>query len=303
MKKVALLISLIIYISSAQSQQKVTVKEYKKTFTTYPFSDPDPVPNFAKIYPYYRFDGYTNKSVQKEWKIVELENEYIKVLITPEIGGKIWTAIEKSTQQPFLYYNNVVKFRDVSLRGPWTNGGIEANFGIIGHTPNVATPVDYTILNKPDGSISCVIGVLDLLTRTNWRLDINLEKDKAYFTTNALWYNPTSISQPYYHWMNAGLKSAGNLQFINPGTKYISHEGEPSSWPIAEDGTDLSFYEKNNFGGYKSYHVIGRYSGFYGGYWHDDDFGMGHYSSYDSKAGKKYGCGVCQVRAKCGKNC
>ncbi|RYF91250.1 MAG: DUF5107 domain-containing protein, partial [Chitinophagaceae bacterium] len=184
-------------------------------------------------------------------------------------------------------YNHVVKFRNVSMRGPWTNGGIEANFGIIGHTPNVATPVDYTIVNKPDGSVSCVIGVLDLLTRTTWRLDINLEKDKAYFTTNAFWYNPTSISQPYYHWMNAGIKSAGNLQFVNPGTKYISHEGEPSSWPVAENGTDLSFYNNNNFGGYKSYHVIGRYSGFYGGYWHDDDFGMGHYASYDGKAGKK----------------
>jgi tetratricopeptide (TPR) repeat protein len=287
MKKIISLFLFFICISAARSQQKVTVKEYKKTFTTYPFSDPDPIPNFAKIYPYYRFDGYTNKSVQKDWKIVELENEYIKVLITPEIGGKIWTAIEKSTGQEFLYYNHVVKFRNVSMRGPWTNGGIEANFGIIGHTPNVATPVDYTIINKPDGSVSCVIGVLDLLTRTTWRLDINLEKDKAYFTTNAFWYNPTSISQPYYHWMNAGIKSAGNLQFVNPGTKYISHEGEPSSWPVSENGTDLSFYEKNNFGGYKSYHVIGRYSGFYGGYWHDDDFGMGHYASYDGKAGKK----------------
>jgi tetratricopeptide (TPR) repeat protein len=208
-------------------------------------------------------------------------------MITPEIGGKIWTAIEKSTGKPFIYYNHVVKFRDVSLRGPWTNGGIEANFGIIGHTPNVATPVDYIIVNKPDGSISCVIGVLDLLTRTTWRLDVNLEKDKAYFTTNAFWYNPTSLEQPYYHWMNAGIKSAGNLQFINPGTKYISHEGEPSSWPISENGTDISLYEKNNFGGYKSYHVIGRYSGFYGGFWHDENFGMGHYSAYDGKAGKK----------------
>ncbi|HUQ67591.1 MAG TPA: DUF5107 domain-containing protein [Flavitalea sp.] len=287
MNKNYLLLIFLVALIQVRAQQKVTVKEYKKTFTTYPFSDPDPVPNFAKIYPYYRFAGYTNKPVQKEWKIVELENDYIRVMITPEIGGKIWTAIEKSTGQPFLYYNHVVKFRDVSLRGPWTNGGIEANFGIIGHTPNVATPVDYTIINKPDGSISCVVGVLDLLTRTTWRLDINLEKDKAFFTTNAFWYNATPISQPYYHWMNAGIKSAGNLQFINPGTKYISHEGEPSSWPVAENGTDLSYYEKNNFGGYKSYHVIGRYSGFYGGFWHDENFGMGHYSAYDGKAGKK----------------
>ena len=79
-----------------------------------------------KIYPYYRFDGYTDKPVQKEWKVVELENDYIKVMILPEIGGKIWAAIEKSTGKSFIYYNHVVKFRDVAMRGPWTSGGIEA---------------------------------------------------------------------------------------------------------------------------------------------------------------------------------
>jgi len=153
------------------SQQKATIKEYNKTFTTYPFSDPDPVPEVGKIYPYYRFDGYTDKPVQKEWKVVELENDYIKVMILPEIGGKIWTAIEKSTGKSFIYYNHVIKFRDVAMRGPWTSGGLEANYGIIGHTPNCATPVDYTIIEKADGSVSCVIGVLDLLTRTSWRID------------------------------------------------------------------------------------------------------------------------------------
>ena len=100
---------------------------------------------------------------QKDWKVVELENDYIKLTILPEIGGKIWSATEKKTNKEFLYYNHVVKFRDVAMRGPWTSGGIEANYGIIGHTPNCATPVDYITLNKEDGSVSCIIGVLDLL--------------------------------------------------------------------------------------------------------------------------------------------
>src|SRR6476659_9907094 len=288
MKKTFLFIQLLFSFCISFSQQKATIKEYNKTFTTYPFSDPDPVPEVGKIYPYYRFDGYTDKRVQKEWKVVELENDYIKVMILPEIGGKIWTAIEKSTGKFFIYYNHTVKFRDVAMRGPWTSGGLEANFGIIGHTPNCATPVDYLTRTNDDGSVSCFIGVLDLLTRTNWRIEINLPKEKAYFTTQSFWYNSTSVEQPYYHWMNTGIKAKGNLEFIYPGNNYIEDEGEYAGWPVNKtNGKKISFYEQNNFGGYKSYHVFGKYTDFFGGYWHDDDFGMARYSPHDDKAGKK----------------
>jgi tetratricopeptide (TPR) repeat protein len=280
---------ILLFQKTVVAQNKTTtIKEYKKGFTTYPYSDPNPIPVVGKIYPYFRFDIYADKPIQKEWTVVELENEYIKVMILPEIGGKIWTAIEKSTGKPFIYYNQVVKFRDVAMRGAWTSGGIEANYGIIGHTPNCSTPVDYLTRRNEDGSASCFIGVLDLLTRTPWRLEVNLPADKAYFTTTSFWYNATPLEQPYYTWMNAGIKAAGNLQFVYPGTHYLGHDGESATWPInKENGRDISFYEKNDFDGYKSYHVFGRYTDFFGGYWHDEDFGMGRYSPHDEKAGKK----------------
>jgi predicted Zn-dependent protease len=289
MKKLILTTLWIICLSSVSSAQKnATIKEYSKVFPTYPFSDPNPIPLVEKIYPYYRYDGFTDKSVQKEWKVVELENDYIKVMILPEVGGKIWSAIEKGTGKSFIYYNHTVKFRDVAMRGPWTSGGIEPNYGIIGHTPNCATPVDYITTKKEDGSVSCIIGVLDLLTRTPWRMEINLPKDKAYLTTTSFWYNATPLEQSYYTWMNTGIKAKGNLEFIYPGTHYLGHEGEYSDWPInKQNGKDISFYENNNFGGYKSYHVFGKYTDFFGAYWHDEDFGMGRYSTHDDKAGKK----------------
>jgi tetratricopeptide (TPR) repeat protein len=87
--------------------------------------------------------------------------------------------------------------------------------------------------------------------------------------------------------MNAGLPAAGNLQFIYPGTHYLGHNGEYAPWPVDAQGRDLSFYENNNFGTYKSYHVFGQYTDFFGGYWHDQDFGMARYSTHDDKAGKK----------------
>jgi tetratricopeptide (TPR) repeat protein len=270
------------------AQQPATVKEYTQSFPTYAFSDPSPLPLLSPVYPYFRYDGFTDKAQQKQWKIVELENDYIKVMITPEIGGKIWAAIEKKSGRSFIYYNHAVKFRDVAMRGPWTSGGLEANYGIIGHTPNCATPVDYTTRVNENGSVSCFIGVLDLLTRTNWRVEINLPKDKAYFTTQSFWYNATPLEQPYYHWMNLGVKAKGNLEFVFPGNKYIGHNGEYADWPVNKaNGKKINFYEENNFGGYKSYHVFGTYTHFFGAYYHDEENGMVRYGTYDDKAGKK----------------
>jgi len=285
---VVLLAAFALGLPARASAERATVREYKKVFRTYPFSDPDPIARAGRIYPYFRFDGFTDRPVDKEWTVVELENDWIRVTVLPEIGGKVWTAVEKATGKSFLYGNQVIKFRDVAMRGPWTSGGIEANYGIIGHTPNCATPVDYVTRQDPDGSASVVIGVLDLLTRTPWRLEIRLPGDKGYFTTTSLWHNATPLEQPYYTWMNTGLKAAGNLQFVFPGTHFIGHGGEASPWPIdPKTGRDLSFYEKNDFGPYKSYHVLGRESDFWGAFWHDDDFGMGRYSPRDEKLGKK----------------
>ncbi len=266
---------------------RATVREYQQVFTTYPFSDPNPVPVIGRIYPYFRFDGFTAQPEPRAWKVIELENAFLKVMILPEIGGKIWNAVDKRTGRSFIYYNQVVKFRDIAMRGPWTSGGIEANYGIIGHTPNVATPVDYVTRTNPDGSVSCIIGALDLLTRTPWRLEIRLGADAAAFSTTSFWYNASDLEQPYYSWMNAGIPVRGKLQFVYPGTSYLGHNGEHGPWPVDTAGRDLSWYDNNDFGGYKSYHVFGRETDFFGAYWHDDDFGMVRYAPRDDKAGKK----------------
>jgi tetratricopeptide (TPR) repeat protein len=290
MNRILLAVSALLLCQGAYSQSTPgTIKETKKVFKTYDYSDPDPIARPGTlIYPYYRFDGYTKAPVYKEWKVVELENDYIKVMILPEIGGKIWAAWEKSTGKPFIYYNQVVKFRNVAMRGPWTSGGIEANYGIIGHTPNCATPVDYLTETNEDGSVSCTIGTLDLLTQTRWNIEIRLPRDKAYFTTRSFWHNSTPTEQPYYSWMNAGIKVAGNLEFIYPGNRYLGHLGEYSDWNINRtNGKIISYYDQNDFGGSKSYHVFGQYTDFFGVYWHNEDFGMGHYSAHDEKAGKK----------------
>lgn len=289
MKKICLwLIAVTCTVNSNRLfAQTAQISEKQIPLITYPFSDPNPIPSPEKIYPYFRFEGYSDKGVTRNWKMVEMENDYIKLWITPEIGGKIWGAIEKSTGKEFVYYNHVVKFRDVAMRGPWTSGGIELNFGIIGHAPTSSSPVDYFVRKNDNGSVSCFVGAIDLPSRTRWSVEINLPKDKAYFTTRSVWDNPTGLEQSYYHWMNMGIKTAGNLEYIFPGNYHLGHDGIPSAWPIDNQGRKIAFYENNNFGSYKSYHVFGEATGFYGAFWHDDDFGFVHYASYDDKPGKK----------------
>ena len=266
--------------------QKATVTETVESVKTYPFSDPDPVADPSDLfYPYFRFDGFSAKGIDKQWKVVSLENDYIKLTLFPEVGGKVWGAVDKTTGMEFIYNNHVVKFRDIAMRGPWTSGGIEFNFGIIGHAPTSSTPVDYVTRQKPDGSVSCYVSSYELVTRTLWTVEVNLPKDKAYFTTTTTWHNCSSIDQPYYQWMNAGYPANGNAEFCYPGTNYIGHDGELHPFPFDEEGHDISWYEKNNFGPSKSYHVVGKYNDFYGAYWHDKDLGSIHHADYGEKLG------------------
>ncbi len=278
---------ILLFISLSVNAQQSIIREVARPMTTYPYSDPDPVARPGRVYPYFRFDGFTNKSEIRNWKLVELENDYIKLAVMPEMGGKVWEAIEKSRQYPFVFSTEVVKFRDISLRGAWTTGGLEFNFGDIGHATTASTPVDYFTRTNSDGSVSCFIGATEWASRTTWRVEIRLAPDKAYFTTRSWWYNNTPVEQEFYHWINAGFKAEGDLEFVFPGTHHIGHGGEYDTWPLDSMGRNISFYEKNNFGSYKSYHIVGRPSNFYGGYWHNDDMGFGRYSPYYEKLGKK----------------
>ncbi|HOX84822.1 MAG TPA: DUF5107 domain-containing protein [bacterium] len=275
--------AMLLFARPMDAQVRITSAQ----LPTYPFADPDPVPRLNAVYPYFRYDGYSTRAVDKAWTLVELENEFIRVRIYPEIGGKVWGAIDKATGHEFIYDNPVVKFRDIALRGPWTSGGIEFNFGLIGHAPTCATPVDYRVDREADGSVSCTVGSLDLASRTLWRVQIRVPKDAAYFETNVLWSNPTALHQGDYHWMNAAVEASDDMQLCFPGHLFIGHDGRPHAWPIDNEGRDLSIYGNNAFGAHKSYHVIGSDRPFFGGIWRDRGVGFGHWAPYSDKPGRK----------------
>lgn len=290
MKTSTLLILVFALSSTNLFSQKSHFEEYTETITTYPFSDPNPFPIIERnntLYPYFRFDGFSHNGKPMDWKMVKLENDYIVVYILPDMGGKLWGAIDKKTGKEFIYKNDAIKFRDVAQRGPWTSGGIEFNSGVIGHHAGGATPVDYKMFIDEAGAAHCVIGGTDLPSHTPWRVDIVVPPDKSWFETKTSWYNTTPFHQAYYYWSNAGVKSSDGLHFYFPGDHWIGHGGDLHPWPVDEEGIDRSWYKNNRDNESSSYHVIGSIDNYYVSFWEDEHFGSGHLSPPWGTPGKK----------------
>ena len=287
----------VVAFAATLAAQQATIQEQEQAIKTYAFGGPNPSPIRPggqgvqqRIYPYFSFDELTAAGVDQKWKVVRMENPYIEAFVLPAVGGKLMGAIEKSTGKAFIYYNHVLKFRDISMRGPWTSGGIEANFGIIGHAPSTASPVDYLVRKNADGSVSCFVGTIDLPSRTEWRVEYRISPDKAYIEARSLWYNPQPLDQSYYVWMNMAEKTGNDLELIMPGTEWIGHNyavpNEP--WPTGKDGRNLAFYKNHQNVGDGSFFVNGKLADFSGGYWHDADFGYGHWALHEEVPGQKF---------------
>ena len=281
------LLEIVAVTCLTASAQTVMVKD--TVMTTYPFGDPNPIPQVKRnCYPYCNFEQFATTPVQQTWKMVVLENPFLRVKIFPEIGGKVWSVFDKTAGKEMFYDNNVVKFRDIAMRGPWTSGGIEFNYGVIGHAPSCAHPVDWRTEVKADGSVSCYVGVLEMTSHSRWCVEINLPKDAVWLRTTSTWYNLTGCYQPYYSWTNSGVASANDLVLVYPGSHAIGHEGENLSYPLDGRGRDISRYANQEGLPAISYHVVGTRKPFFGAYYEKSDWGMLHYAMRDEKLGRKY---------------
>ena len=165
-KKMFLIIALILtFATGTFAQVKISEQEWViPTYTVYP---PDKNPMFFKgesyqgaskiIYPYRLNDMISDEKTDKALKTVILENEYIKVCITPEIGGKIYYATDKTDNYNFIYKNDVVKPSNIGMLGAWVSGGIEWCV-LHHHRASTFLPVDYSTSENKDGSKTIWIG-------------------------------------------------------------------------------------------------------------------------------------------------
>lgn len=292
--------------------QKVKVWEEQVVIPTYEVGEPDKNPMFlekrvyqgssGKVYPYPVIDKIYDEKIDKTYHVVYLENDYLQVMIMPELGGRIQRALDKTNNYDFVYYNHVIKPALVGLLGPWISGGIEFNWPQH-HRPNTYGPVDYYIEENADGSKTVWVSEIDRMYGTKGMAGFTLYPDKAYIEIKGQLYNRTDKNQTFLWWANPAIAVNDYTQSVfPPDVNAVMDHGkrDVSTFPIAtgtyykmdySEGVDISRYKNipvpTSYMAYKSDY------NFVGGYDNSVEAGILHVANHHISPGKKqwtWGC-------------
>lgn len=260
-----LLLAAMILAATAAAAP-VQVREETLTLPTYVTGEPERNPMFyfgrasqgaeGRVYPYPLYDTLTGRKEDRAYKIVYLENEYIRVGILPEIGGRLFEGVDKSNGYDFIYRQHVIKPALIGLIGAWISGGIEWN---IPHHHRASTfiPVQYRIEENPDGSKTVWVGELELRHRMRWAVGYTVHPGKSYLEAKLRIVNRTPVANSLLCFANVAVHVDENYQVIfPPRTQYVTHhhKREFTTWPIAKgryggydfgDGTDVSWFKNH----------------------------------------------------------
>lgn len=297
------------------SEQDFIVKLWEEEISipTYLVGIPDKNPMFlekrvyqgssGKVYPHPVIDKIYDEKVEKKYKAVFLENEYLKIMILPELGGRIQRAFDKTNNYDFVYYNQVIKPALVGLAGPWISGGIEFNWPQH-HRPNTFGPVEYLLQENEDGSKTVIVSEIDRMYGTKGMAEFTLYPGKAYLEIKGQLYNRTEQAQTFLWWANPAVAVNENTQSIFPPDVHAVFDHgkrDVSTFPIATGtyykmdysaGVDISRYK--NIPVPTSYMAYRSDYNFVGGYDYGVNAGLLHVADHHVSPGKKqwtWGCG------------
>jgi len=286
----------------------VTAKAWKEKviIPTYEVGEPEKNPIFLEkrvyqgssgvVYPHPVIEKISDEKVDKEWNAIYLENKYLKIMILPELGGRVQMAYDKVKQRHFVYYNQVIKPALVGLTGPWISGGIEFNWPQH-HRPSTYEPVDSAIEENADGSVTVWCSELERMFRTKGMAGFTLYPDKAYMEIKVKLYNRTPYPQTFLWWANPAVKVNDEYQSVFPpdvNAVFDHGKRDVSSFPIATGsyykvdysaGVDISRYK--NIPVPTSYMAITSKYDFVGGYENDSRGGLLHVADHHVSPGKK----------------
>ncbi len=284
------------------------VKAWKEkvVIPTYEVGKPEKNPIFLEkrvyqgssgvVYPYPVIESISDEKTDHEWNAVYIENEYIKVMILPELGGRVQMAYDKIRQRHFVYYNHVIKPALVGLAGPWISGGIEFNWPQH-HRPSTYMPVDCTIEEHADGSVTVWVSEMERMFHQKGMAGFTLRPGCAYLEIKGVLYNRTDVPQTFLWWANPAVAVNDHYRSVfPPDINAVFDHGKRavSSFPIAtgtyykmdySSGVDIANY-KNIFVPTSYMGVNSKYD-FEGGYECDTEAGMLHVASHHVSPGKK----------------
>ena len=273
---------------------------------TYEIGEPEKNPIFLEkrvyqgssgaVYPHPVIEKISDEKVDKSWNAIYLENKYLKIMILPELGGRVQMAYDKIKQRHFVYYNQVIKPALVGLTGPWISGGIEFNWPQH-HRPSTYDPVDSAIEENADGSITVWCSEVERMFRTKGMAGFTLYPDRSYLEIKVKLYNRTPFPQTFLWWANPAVKVNDDYQSVFPpdvNAVFDHGKRDVSSFPIATGeyykvdysaGVDISRYK--NIPVPTSYMAIASKYDFVGGYENDTRAGLLHVADHNVSPGKK----------------
>ena len=248
------------------------------------------------VYPHAVIEKIEDEKIEKEYTAVFIENEYLKIMILPELGGRVQRAFDKVRNRDFVYYNQVIKPALVGLTGPWISGGIEFNWPQH-HRPSTFDPIDFMIEENNDGSKTVWVNEVEKMFRTKGMAGFTLYADKAYLEIKVRFFNRTPFPQTFLWWANPAVKVNDFYQSVFPPDVHAVFDHgkrDVSDFPIATGtyykvnyapGTDISWYK--NIPVPTSYMAVQSDFNFIGGYEHDTKGGMLHVANHHVSTGKK----------------
>ncbi len=278
----------------------------KVVIPTYGIGKPEKNPMFLEkrvyqgssgvVYPHPVIEKILDEKVDKEWNAVFLENQYLKIMILPELGGRVQMAYDKIKERHFIYYNQVIKPALVGLTGPWISGGLEFNWPQH-HRPSTFEPVDHCIEENADGSVTVWCSEVERMFRTRGMAGFTLHPDKAYLEIKVKLLNRTDFPQTFLWWANPAVKVNDHYQSVFPpdvNAVFDHGKRDVSEFPIAKGtyykvdyspGTDISRYK--NIPVPTSYMAVNSKYNFVGGYENDSKGGLLHVANHHVSPGKK----------------
>jgi len=293
-------------IPEEKTETQVKAWYEKVMIPTYGIGKPEKNPMFLEkrvyqgssgfVYPHPVVEKILDEKVDKEWSAIYLENQYLKIMILPELGGRIQMAYDKTKQRHFVYYNQVIKPALVGLTGPWISGGIEFNWPQH-HRPSTYEAVDHCIEENADGSVTVWCSEVERMFRTRGMAGFTLYPDKAYIEIKVKLFNRTNYPQTFLWWANPAVKVNDDYQSVFPpdvNAVFDHGKRDVTEFPIAKGiyykvdyspGTDISCYK--NIPVPTSYMAIASKYNFVGGYENDSKGGMLHVANHHVSPGKK----------------
>ncbi|MFJ3408101.1 DUF5107 domain-containing protein [Promicromonospora sp. NPDC090134] len=281
------------------------------TLTTYEPLPPDRFPAYldrrvyqgssGRVYPLPFHHQIADEPHPREWRAVHLENEWLRVVVLPELGGRIHVARERGSGRDFFWTNPVIKPALVGLAGPWVAGGVELNWPQH-HRPATYLPVDVEIEEEPDGAVVVWCSDHDPFTRMKGMHGVRLRPDSALLELTVRLYNRSELPQSFLWWANVAAKVDDDYQSFFPhDVTYVAdharraitafpHADRPYygvDYPALADrgGDRLDWYR--NIPVPTSYMCLASDEEFFGGYDHAAGLGFVHVADRALSPGKK----------------